>query len=501
MASCNQRLYSVDFSSEEIKDAKEKGQLLSMEIEFSSRCNFVCPYCYSQKHLMCDQEMTQDEIKDVLAQAHNLGARKIIILGGEPLLYPYIFNMIDFIRGLNMGIEMFTNGSQLTDDVAKKLFSCGVNVVMKMNSFKEETQDLLTGVNGSFWLIKDAFDILKRAGYPSENRYLAVSTVICTHNIDELAQIWIWLRDQNIIPYFEMLTPQGRFNKNKWLAVDSPRVQNLFQEIAEIDRSRYGYDWDPQPPLVGSQCFRHQYSCLVTSLGDVFPCVGVTVSLGNIRNKSLSEILSTSEIIEDLKNYKQTIKGPCRTCNQFDKCYGCRGAAYQMTGDYLASDPMCWKNQNKQEQIARLPISAEHIIPQKFPMRVINSLVSVSDRKAEAVIFISNDMFFVGEDGVVDSSVYIEMIAQTIAAHNGFKKLGNDDLNTEGFLLGAKNFKITGEARVGDKLSIIIEKKARFGNFAILEGAILKNGQMIAQGETKIWHNEQTQEGKVTSVQ
>jgi radical SAM protein with 4Fe4S-binding SPASM domain len=89
---------------------------------------------------------------------------------------------------------------------------------------------------------------------------------------------------------------------------------------------------------------RHQVSCVVTARGDVMPCVGVTIALGNIRQQPLAEILKNSEIVQNLKNYRTTIKGPCGTCEKSEECYGCRGAAYQMTGDYLASDPTCWKN-------------------------------------------------------------------------------------------------------------------------------------------------------------
>ncbi|MFH0729049.1 MAG: hypothetical protein V2B19_22260 [Pseudomonadota bacterium] len=56
------------------------------------------------------------------------------------------------------------------------------------------------------------------------------------------------------------------------------------------------------------------------------------------------EILSESRLLKDLKNYRSTIKVTCRTCDKADHCYGCRGAAYQLTSDYLASDPLCWHN-------------------------------------------------------------------------------------------------------------------------------------------------------------
>jgi radical SAM protein with 4Fe4S-binding SPASM domain len=74
------------------------------------------------------------------------------------------------------------------------------------------------------------------------------------------------------------------------------------------------------------------------------PCVGVTLSLGNVREQSLKTVIENSPVLKDLKNHRHTIKGTCGSCDQADGCYGCRGAAYQITGDYLASDPMCWRN-------------------------------------------------------------------------------------------------------------------------------------------------------------
>jgi radical SAM protein with 4Fe4S-binding SPASM domain len=193
---------------------------------------------------------------------------------------------------------------------------------------------------------------LKAAGYPSEDHFLAVSSIICRQNIAELPQMWQWLREQRIAPYFEMITPQANARLNRWLFVEPPAVERLFKEIAALDERRFGRTWDIQPPLVGNKCMRHQFSCLVTSRGEVFPCVGVTLSIGSIRRQPLADILAGSQVLKDLKNYRNTIKGPCRTCDQADTCYGCRGAAYQMTGDYLASDPLCWRHYHPEKKDA-----------------------------------------------------------------------------------------------------------------------------------------------------
>lgn len=344
MGNCLSLRPNFEQSLPAIMDAVKNNRLLTMEIEFSLRCNFNCPYCYVPKPDYYRDELTLEEIRDTIVQAQTLGAHKIIILGGEPTIYPDLKSIIGFIRGRELDVELFTNGTGVDEDLATFLFAQQVRVVLKMNTFDPELQDRLSGRKGAYNIIHSALRHLKAAGYPNAGRFLAVSTVICAPNIEELPRLWRWLRDQGIAPYFEMITPQANALDNQWLFVEPLRVHELFKVLADIDRRHYDGQWDPQPPLVGNRCLRHLFSCLVTSKGNVTPCVGVNVSLGNIRERKLSDIIVQSQLIKDLKNFRQTIKGPCRSCDKAEQCYGCRGAAFQMTGDYLASDPLCWKN-------------------------------------------------------------------------------------------------------------------------------------------------------------
>lgn len=338
------RLCDFEFDKTAIAKAAAENRLLTMEIEFSLRCNFRCPYCYVPADSYFEDELSVAEIRDILTQAKALGARRIIILGGEPSIYPHIREMIDFILGQGMDVEMFTNGSGISADFAGWLFQRRVRVVLKMNTFDESLQDRLSGRPGAGRIIAAALERLKQAGYPSETAFMAVSTIICRQNLAELPRLWCWLRDQGIAPYFEIITPQANACHNQWLFVEPPRLKMLFEELARIDRQRYDRTWNIQPPLVGNRCLRHQFSCLVTSRGDVTPCVGVNLPLGNVRKQSLKTIVERSTVLKDLKNHRHTIKGPCNSCDLADGCYGCRGAAYQITGDYLASDPLCWRH-------------------------------------------------------------------------------------------------------------------------------------------------------------
>ena len=100
--------------------------------------------------------------------------------------------------------------------------------------------------------------------------------------------MWQWLREENIEPYFEVITPQANALENSWLGVAPRELKELFDQLSAIDQEKFNRNWEPQPPLVGNKCMRHQVSCVVTATGDVMPCVGVTIALDNIRHNKLA---------------------------------------------------------------------------------------------------------------------------------------------------------------------------------------------------------------------
>ncbi|MEA2085204.1 MAG: radical SAM protein [Thermodesulfobacteriota bacterium] len=88
----------MEFSPKEIAAARARNGLLSMELELSRTCNLRCVYCYASSGKPLENELNLAEIEDVVEQAVQLGAKKIIVLGGgEPLLYPQLLEVLDCI--------------------------------------------------------------------------------------------------------------------------------------------------------------------------------------------------------------------------------------------------------------------------------------------------------------------------------------------------------------------------------------------------------------------
>ncbi|MEK6758863.1 MAG: radical SAM protein [Deltaproteobacteria bacterium] len=336
-------IHGLDFTDEQIQESLLRGGLLSIELEFSRRCNLRCVYCYSEAGDGLKEELSPEEIKGIIDQAADLGARKIILLGGgEPLLYEGIRDVIAYIDAKGLEQTIFTNGLLMTAELAKYLFDHNASVVIKHNSFIKRVQDSLAGVEGAYEKIQKAIVHLFNAGYPKGNRQMGIQTVILRQNLAEIPSMWTWARKLGVIPYFEILTMQGRAKHHPEIIVSTEEIQKVFDELRRIDLEEFGNKWSAHPTIASFTCKRHLYSCLINSQGYIQPCTGIDLFVGNVRKERLSDILRGSHVIQDLRRIRTKIEGPCKTCDYSADCYGCRGNAFQMTGNYLASDPECW---------------------------------------------------------------------------------------------------------------------------------------------------------------
>lgn len=341
-----EKVYGLNFTKEEIAEAKNNNRLLTLDLETSHICNLRCIYCYASSGKKLKNELSIDEIKKVINEAHECGVKSITIIGGgEPLMYEYILDIVKHIHSLKINQTVFTNGTVLSGEVAEKFYKLGVELVVKLNSLDPDVQDTLADKKGAGIKILETLDMLREIGY-SNGVPLGIESIICKHNIKEMPKMWRWARDRNIIPYFEMITFQGRAKQHA-LNVGIEELKALFFKLLKIDEEEYGYTWNPHPPIAGLSCQRHFYNLLVASNGYVYPCTGVDIKLGNVRYDSIPDILKNSTMLKPIREMDKNIQGSCGSCEYNHECYGCRGMAYHLKGDCFASDPLCWHNDKK----------------------------------------------------------------------------------------------------------------------------------------------------------
>ena len=138
----------------------------------------------------------------------------------------------------------------------------------------------------------------------------------------------------------------------------------------------------------------------------------------------------------------------------------------------------------------RLPVDLETLLPQKRPMRMVDTLADVGQGWANLTATVSEDMPFVAAGGRLDDAAFLEMMAQGIAALNAFE--GGDDPGTlhEGFLSGVRSLEFKKRGLVGDILRIHVKRYATLGEFSVVEAEITRGDELLARGMVTVWAGE-----------
>lgn len=131
-------------------------------IEFSVtyRCQCKCPHCsvgaYLDKASKKD-ELSNEEIKNVMAQAIKLGIPKIDFFGGEPLVKEGILDLVRYGSQKGLYMSLTTNGWLLDKESARGLKKAGISCInISLDSVSEEKHDRLRGLTGLYRRVVDS---------------------------------------------------------------------------------------------------------------------------------------------------------------------------------------------------------------------------------------------------------------------------------------------------------------------------------------------------------
>lgn len=137
-----------------------------------------------------------------------------------------------------------------------------------------------------------------------------------------------------------------------------------------------------------------------------------------------------------------------------------------------------------------LPIAAEKLIPHRSPMLLIDELSTWSEAEMKGTALIKKDNPFLSSSGILDSNGLVEIMAQTVAAGNGYHaKILGEPIKT-GFLVGLSELEFFDSVSLGDSLSTEIIQESKVGKFSIVKGNVIRNGRCIATGGIKIFEIE-----------
>jgi GTP 3',8-cyclase len=122
--------------------------IISLRLSITNRCNINCLYCHHDGMVLSKEEMTSDEIFQILKISKSLGVEKIRFSGGEPLIRNDIIDIVEKTASLNFkDISITTNGI-LLGKYAEDLFNAGLNRVnISFDTLDPDTYKKITSKN------------------------------------------------------------------------------------------------------------------------------------------------------------------------------------------------------------------------------------------------------------------------------------------------------------------------------------------------------------------
>ena len=98
----------------------------NLSIELTTRCTGACVHCFARAARMDQLDMPRGTALDILTEGREAGFRHLHLTGGEPLLWPWLYEVIDM--AFSVGYEtvfLNSNGMLLTKQRCARLANYG----------------------------------------------------------------------------------------------------------------------------------------------------------------------------------------------------------------------------------------------------------------------------------------------------------------------------------------------------------------------------------------
>jgi MoaA/NifB/PqqE/SkfB family radical SAM enzyme len=257
-----------------------------IDLALTYECNLSCRHC-SAATLIENSEscLSMNDYRQIVSQGERMDVMSYNITGGEPLLSPLLFELIEVLKPIRHYVSVQTNGMLLDHEMTLRLASAGVNcITTSLDSPDSSEHDSFRGSEGSFGKVLMGVQNARNAGM----QVLIAGTV--THQnlrSPRLLELIELTNTMGAIFLFNLAAPCGRWQGQEAMLLqpgDREYLNALLEYYPrtatdhEVGRNRKG-------------CPAGIEKCYITAGGDVLPCPFIHLSFGNVKRESLVRIV------------------------------------------------------------------------------------------------------------------------------------------------------------------------------------------------------------------
>jgi radical SAM protein with 4Fe4S-binding SPASM domain len=330
---------------------------LNVSLETTLTCNIRCVHCYNfdrdqprrssaAAHAVSTgefpdgcgaerPELSTAEILSLMGDLRQAGCLFLSLTGGEVLAHPDLFAFLERSRELNLAVQLLTNGTLLRPGMAKRLGGYGnlMGVSVSLYGATATVHDGITRVRGSFARTWAGVERLRAAGITVRLKF-----IVMRQNAHETQAMMDGATARDF-PYMIDMTVTARHDGTSGsleARIDGGQLEALCRGPLS-DLLPIGLR--PPPPAADFNCNCARGNCAISARGEVYPCISVPWSAGNVRDRPFIDIWRDSPVFNRIRGLTLADFPKCAPCPHRGYCTHDRGAAFNATGDYTDADP------------------------------------------------------------------------------------------------------------------------------------------------------------------
>jgi|GEM_PF-1331903 radical SAM protein with 4Fe4S-binding SPASM domain len=301
-------------------------------------CPLECSYCFmaleARRKEREDVVMPPDVAERLLRESYELGARTLILSGGELTAYPWADRVVSSAYAMGYRhVRTSTKGIGVTREWADRMFAAGIRAMqVSIDTLNPETYRKMiprgsveAAVEGIMNLLESGIEVFVR-------------TTVTRENIEDIPEMWLFLHDLGVsATRGVVVTPEGRADMDLVPSAEEmrmlrERVERAFSgKIGRREKSTRRFLWDivhfrnGQPDACGAGIF----SLTMYPNGWVTLCDSARRRIakypdlfvfGNFREQSIADIWYNSPVLDRYRRTK--FRDECRGCPLLYDCMG-----------------------------------------------------------------------------------------------------------------------------------------------------------------------------------
>ena len=303
-------------------------------LEITQACNMRCLHCYEgsiHAPASSGQRLTLAEWKEIIDQIHELGARRIVVIGGEPTVVPCLEGILDHLYEKQMDTTLFTNASFQDDSLFELICNHKTKIKFSLYGHNAEVHDSITQHPGSFErLVANIKSFLER------DVHVTAAIVLMKENEQYVHEIESFVKALGIKQYkFDVIREvySGQQSEHKPTRREIINLGLISQPYFRLTRERFYAFFNK------NTCWNRKL--VISETGIMLPCVFARNEIiGNIRRTSLKELLHSKELSRFWDYSFDNVDG-CGMCEFKYACKDCRPLAIAVRGRISEKNPRC----------------------------------------------------------------------------------------------------------------------------------------------------------------